>query len=207
MNKLELCEKLKNEGFSDFIVKAFRNVERKSFVPLEYHKKMAYDDIPLPIGYEQTISQPSTIAFMLSLLEFGGEGFQLSVNRKIRILEVGSGSGYVLALMERIAKEAEIFGVERIKALYERSVESLKGVGNIRVFYTPKSLGLPDFAPFDRIIVSASADDIPNQLVAQLVDGGIMVCPVRDSIFKITKNNNIINKQEFSGFRFVPLVE
>lgn len=205
MDKAELCRKLKNEGFSNPIIKAFQNVERKNFIPMEYHA-LAYDDIPLPIGSGQTISQPSTIAFMLSLLELEAQEAQNRSGEKTKILEVGSGSGYVLALIEQIAPNAKIFGAERIKEIYESSIINLKNTKKINIFHTPKGLGLPDFAPFDRIIVSASANRMPDRLIVQLNDSGIMVCPIKNSIFKIIKKNNKIIRQEFPGFRFVPLL-
>ena len=196
MNKRELLNELRNEGFSEVIINAFGNVEREKFVPEDY-KSMAYENMPLSIGYGATISQPYTIAFMLDLLE---------LKDNLRILEVGSGSGYVLALINQLSENSEIYGIERIGKLAERSKDLLKNKKNIKIFHGDGTKGLKG-KDFDRILVSASAEEIPDKLVSQLKDNGIMAIPVRDSIFKLKKTNGKIIKKEFPGFVFVPLVE
>ncbi len=201
MNKEELIRSLKQQGFSERIVKAFEKVRREKFIP-KISKTMAYEDTALPIGKGQTISQPYTIAFMLSLLKLEPES-----KNKQKLLEVGSGSGYVLALLDEILDNAELYGIERVEELAERSREELKNKFNIEVIHGDGSKGLPDKAPFDRIIVSASADEIPSKLVRQLKIGGILVVPVRNSILQIQRFTNENKIQEFSGFRFVPLIE
>jgi len=194
MNKKELIEKLRKQKFPEIILKAFEKVEREKFIPEEYRDDV-YEDIALPIGHGQTISQPYTIAFMLNLLE-------LHDNQKI--LEVGSGSGYVLALISEISKNSELFGIERIKELAEKSKEALP---EINIIYGNGYKGLKKEAPFDRILVSASADKIPPELVKQLKIGGILVCLVYDSIIKLQKLENKNKIEEYPGFIFVPLIE
>ncbi|MEM0465551.1 MAG: protein-L-isoaspartate(D-aspartate) O-methyltransferase [Candidatus Pacearchaeota archaeon] len=195
MNKKELLDLLRKEGFSEKIINAFSKVNREIFVPDEL-KEFAYENHPLPIGYGQTISQPYTIAFMLSLLD---------VKDGQKILEVGSGSGYVLALINELSKNLKIFGVEIIKELYEKSKKNLKSFKNIKVFNLDGTKGLLQESPFDRIIVSASADEIPRDLIKQLKTGGIMVIPVLNSIFSIKKEAKGNEIKEYPGFVFVPL--
>lgn len=199
MGKTELINSLKKHGFPENVIGAFANVQREDFV-LEKFRSMAYEDIALPLGSEQTISQPYTIAFMLGLLK---------LKDRQKILEIGSGSGYVLALIFEISKDSEIYGVERIRELAEKSERILKrkGYSDITIFHGDGSKGLKEKAPFDRILVSASAKEIPKQLVEQLVEGGVLVAPVKDSIFQIKKKEDGEDVNEFPGFVFVPLIE
>src|SRR6056297_2070603 len=174
MNKKELLERLAKKGFKDPILKAFAEVERGKFLLPEY-KKYAYEDAALPIGQEQTISQPTTIAFMLTLLDVqGGQ----------KILEVGSGSGYVLALLATMTQDSQIYGTEIIKNFTQKATSRLKDIKNVEIYHTPHSLGLEEKAPFDRILVSASSSKAPPTLIKQLAEGGIMVCPIEKSIVK-----------------------
>ncbi|MFH1412954.1 MAG: protein-L-isoaspartate O-methyltransferase [bacterium] len=192
MNKEQLLNKLLKYSFDNKIINAFDIVKRESFVTDKY-RDMAYEDTALPLCNGQTISQPYTIAFMLNLLELKNEQ---------KILEVGSGSGYVLALISKIVK-AEIYGTERIKELAEQSRINLNN--NIKIIHTPDSLGLPGYL-FDRILVSAAANKLPDELIKQLADNGILVIPIQDSIVKVEKKKTKIIKQEFYGFSFVPLI-
>ena len=196
MTKEDLIRGLKRQRIPEKILKAFEKIERNDFIPKEYRAE-AYKDVALPIGYGQTISQPYTISFMLSILE-------LRNNQKI--LEVGSGSGYVLALINEISKNSELFGIERIRELAEISRKVLERYNGIKIIYGDGSKGLPEKAPFDRIIVSATASEIPQKLLQQLSIGGIMVAPVRNSIVKIKKFVNENKIEEYPGFVFVPLV-
>lgn len=198
MNKTSLLEKLRREGFSERIVDAFARIERERFVPPSLMEE-AYADSALPIGEGQTISQPSTIAFMLEKLELG-EGQ--------KVLEVGAGSGYVLALIKEIIKTGEIYGTERVKELAEKAEAALEECPEVKVFYTPQGAGLPDHAPFDRILASAAAEnDIPSSLVEQLNKGGVLVCPVAHSIVKAKKDDSgRVFKEEYPGFVFVSLI-
>ena len=196
MSKETLISSLKEKGFSEKIVSAFDSVNREDFVPLHW-KEHAYDDVALEIGEGQTISQPYTIAFMLSLLE---------LDDMMKVLEIGSGSGYVLALLSEISKNSFIYGVERVKSLYKKSQIILRLYG-VKVFCKSGFSGLKKFAPYDRILISAASDKIPEHLLSQLNEGGIIVCPVKNSIFKIKKTSSGVIKREFPGFSFVPLVE
>ena len=197
MKKEDLIEDLRKRGFSEKIIKAFEKIKRENFIP-ENLRKHSYEDIPLPIGYEQTISQPYTIAFMLNFLE---------LEDKQKILEVGSGSGYVLALISEICKKCKIFGIERIKELAESSKKRLTKYKNVKVIYGDGSKGLEKEKPFDRILASAAAKNIPQKLVNQLKIRGILVAPVRSSIVKIQRFTNENKIKEYPGFRFVPLIE
>lgn len=198
MNKSQLIASLKIENFSKIIIKAFEKVRREDFIPKNL-KSFAYDDTALPLEKGATISQPYTIAFMLSLLD-------LSENKNQKILEIGSGSGYVLALISEITKGAEIYGIEIISSLAKKSKRNLKNYKNIKIINLNGFQGLPQKALFDRILVSASSSQIPNKLVSQLKDNGILVIPIRNSIFQIKKQKSKIIKKEFPGFVFVPLI-
>jgi protein-L-isoaspartate(D-aspartate) O-methyltransferase len=185
---------------SPMIIDAFRTIDRKYFVPDEYVED-TYIDAPLPIGNYQTISQPSTVAFMLE---------RLAPQDGNTVLDIGSGSGWTTALLCYIVGEkGSVTGVERVDTLVEQ------GKGNLSKFHfgtrchiekSGDKLGLPG-KQFDRILVSASADEIPEELFLQLNIGGILVIPIRESIFKFTKiSETKIEKEEFYGFVFVPLI-
>ena len=182
------------------IIDAFRSVDRKDFVPESMSCK-AYDDNPLPIGFGSTISQPFTVAFMLELLK-PGTGY--------KVLDVGSGSGWTSALLAHITgDEGMVYGVEIVPELVLRSQKSISkyGFSNVKIMLAKKGvLGLPDLSPFDRILVSASARSIPEELIEQLSVGGRIVIPVGESILSIDKvSESSIKKEEYYGFRFVPL--
>lgn len=196
MNKPQLLTHLEKQGFSDKILNAFEKIKRENFIDKNL-KQHAYLDEPLPISHGQTISQPYTVAFMLNLLE-------LKNNQKI--LEIGSGSGYVLALINEISKKSKIYGVERIEELVQKSSNVLKTKKNISIICEDGSKGLKKYAPYDRILISASAEKIPSHLYSQLKSNGIMVCPVKNSIFQIKRKKLRIEKKEFPGFVFVPLI-
>lgn len=196
MNKAELITHLSSHGFNDKIISAFKFVEREHFLSPAF-RNLAYEDSALPIGYGQTISQPSTIAFMLDLLEVGAGQ---------KILEVGSGSGYVTALLGRMVKDGRIYGVEIIPELVEKSQNNLKEINNTEIRQASTHLGLITEAPFDRILVSASAEKLPEELLDQLSDNGVMVCPVDGNILKVTLKNKERYIQNYAGFVFVPLV-
>ncbi len=197
MGKTELIESLKSQGFPKQIIEAFKKVKREKFIS-ENIKSLAYEDIALPLEKGATISQPYTIAFMLALLE-------LKENQKI--LEIGSGSGYVLALISKIIKKGKIYGIEIIENLAKRSKEILKKDKKITIINISGSNGLPEKSPFDRMLISAASNEIPSHLYSQLKDNGILVTPVKNSIFKIKKEKGKIKMHEFSGFVFVPLVK
>lgn len=197
MQKDELLESLRKKGYSEKTISAFGNVKREDFVP-QHLIGYAYEDIALPVMEGSTLSQPSTIAFMLDLLD---------IKEDSKILEIGSGSGYALALLAEIAKKGKIYGVEILKELAVRAKEYLKDKTNVEIIIRNGSQGLPEFAPYDRILVSASCKDIPRNLISQLTENGILVAAVKNSIFQIKKVNGETIEKEFPGFAFVPLVE
>jgi len=195
MTKSELIKSLKKKGFPDKIISAFEKVKREKFVP-ENLQAYAYEDIALPIEDGSSISQPYTVAFMLDLLD---------LKQGQKILEIGSGSGYALALISEIIKSGKIYGIEINKRLAIKSKKALAKDSNIEIISRSGFSGLPQFAPYDRILISASAPQIPRNLYSQLKDPGIIVAAVKQSIYKITKQNGNIEEKEFPGFAFVPL--
>lgn len=183
------------------ILSAFEHVPREAFLPEELRER-AYEDVALPIGLGQTISQPSMIALMLAAVD---------LSPKHRVLEVGSGSGYVLALLSHIG--CAVFGVERHADLVERSRETLRGVGLTEAVVQEGdgSLGLLEHAPYDRIVVSAGAAYIPDPLLAQLAEGGRLVMPVGNSESQILvtcerDDKGSLHYRAGASCVFVPLV-
>lgn len=205
MNKHELIQGLKEKKFSPKIIGAFSKVPRENFV-LEDAREMAYRDTALPIGSDQTISQPYTIAIMLSEL-------QLKINQ--RVLEIGSGSGYVLALLsEIVGSKGQVFGVERIPELSEKSKKSLNLYSNVKVYLRNGADGLPQQAPFDRILISAALNEIPEKIMSQLnKKGGILVAPkgsrFEQEIIVIQRNSETEFQvlKRIPGFIFVPFIK
>jgi len=181
------------------IVEAFRAIDRKHFVP-DYFADEIYGDYPLPIGEGQTISQPTTVAIMLELL--GAEAGD-------RVLDIGSGSGWTTALLGHIVGErGEVIGLERQRALVEAGRKNIApfGYAHVRIEEAGAALGRPG-EQFDAILVSASAPRVPEQLLSQLKNGGTLVIPVQNSIFRFVKaSDGRIHQEEYPGFIFVPLI-
>lgn len=199
MPKEELLKKLKELDFSEKIIGAFAFVKRENFLPDQY-LGYAYDDIAIPLEEgSSSISQPSTIALMLKLLDIQNDD---------SVLEIGSGSGYVLALLSALAPNGMIYGVEIKTEFAVASKKRLSNRKNVKIFSVDGSRGLPQNAPFDKIIVSAAAPDIGTiyLLLDQLKDEGIIVAPVKNSLIQIKKFGKNIERLEFPGFSFVPLV-
>jgi len=196
--KTQLLSSLKQRGFSKEILNAFEKVKRENFLPNEL-KSQAYEDTALPIGNKQTISQPYTIAVMLSMLE-------LKPNQKI--LEVGSGCGYVLALLSKIVKE--VYGIEIIKELADKSRQNLKNYPNVEVYNKNGKDGLKEHSPYDKILISAACKKIPKTLLSQLKQNGILVAPVGEHeqfLIAVQRNKNkFITKRKIPGFVFVRFV-
>lgn len=198
MNKTQLIEHLRKQNFSDKIIQAFEKVKREDFISNE-DKDLAYEDIPVFLGVNSaTTSQPYTIAFMLDLLE---------LKKGQKILEIGSGSGYVLALMSEITR-GEVYGVEIMKELVERSKKVLREYKNIKVIHKNGKNGLLKFASFDRILISASCPNIDTvkSLTKQLKNNGIIVASVKDAVYKVVREGENIKYEKYPGFVFVPLV-
>lgn len=188
---------------SDLIISAFEKIDRIDFVPEEL-KSQAYENVALPIGFDQTISQPLTVAFMLELLD--PKSGQM-------ILDIGSGSGWTVALLAEITGEkGKVIAAERIKELLEfgkNNVEKYSFIkkGVAKFYLADGSVGFMEEAPFDRILVSASSQSIPEALKSQLRVGGKMVIPVRNSIIYLErKSENDYYEKEYPGFSFVPLI-
>lgn len=203
MGKRQLIDRLQKMGFPKKVIDAFSSVEREDFVSHEFEDK-AYDDEALPIGGGQTISQPYTIAVMLA---------ELSPKKGQKILEVGSGSGYVLALLSEIVEDkGRVYGIEIIKELAEKSKKILSSYKNVEVYNKTGVKGLPKKAPFDRILMSAACREVPEELLNQLKDNGILVAPkgprFGQSIVVIQRQKDkFITKSEIPGFIFVPFIE
>ena len=203
MNKQELLNSLAEKGFSKKIIDAFSRVKREDFTPKNV-RSMAYEDTALPIGKGQTISQPYTIAVMLSLMGLG---------KGQKVLEIGSGCGYVLALLsEIVGKNGKAYGIEVVKELAIKSKENLGGYRNITVYNRNGSEGLPEKAPFDSIIISAAIRDIPEKIMGQLKNNGIVVAPkgsrFEQEIVAIQRKSvsEFEIKKRIPGFVFVPFV-
>lgn len=203
MNKSELLEKLKKQGFAERIISAFEKVKRENFVQRDF-KELAYDDIALPISEGESISQPSTIAIMLSLLR---------LHESQRVLEIGSGCGYVLALIsEIVGKSGRVFGLEISNKLVEKSIQNIEDYKNIRVFNRNGKNRLSEEAPFERILISAALEKIPEPLFSQLKEGGIIVAPIGSQQMQVLtsirkKENRFSVLKSIPGFVFVPFME
>ena len=199
--QLMVDSQLRARGISDpCVLDAMLRVPRHEFVP-EPYRAQAYEDHPLPIGDGQTISQPYIVALML-------ESLQLTPNDKV--LEVGTGSGYVTALLAELA--AQVFSIERHASLAEsaRSVLAALGYTNIGVFTGDGALGLTAGAPFDAILVSAAALRVPPALPSQLADGGRMIIPIGSPDSQQLQFIRMVNGRPINSLRelvrFVPLV-
>jgi len=198
--RAELIEHLSTEIRDKRVLEAMAHVPRERFVPPE-EQHLTYEDRPLPIGFDQTISQPLIIAMMTEALELSGDE---------KVLEVGTGSGYQAAILAELARL--VITTERQPALAERAKEVLDRLGytNIEVHLAEETLGWQKEAPYNAIIVTAAAPDVPADLVAQLAIGGRMVIPAGSrylqELYKVTrrKKRNVI--QELGGCRFVSLI-
>ncbi len=186
------------------IIEAFRNIKRENFVP-ENIKAESNSDRPLPIGYNQTISQPAVVAFMLE---------ELSPKKGENILDIGSGSGWTTALLSYIVRdEGKVTGIERVEQLAERSREDIKKYnfidrGVTEIICKNGYKGYKNNAPYDKILVSAALDikEIPKEWINQLKEEGIIIAPIKNSIYKFCKREGKISETEYFGFRFVPLI-
>ncbi|MPM03641.1 Protein-L-isoaspartate O-methyltransferase [bioreactor metagenome] len=198
-----LVAELEQKGISDpRVLAAIGKIPRHFFMDSSF-VEFAYVDKAFPIGEDQTISQPYTVAFQSQLLQ---------IKPLMKVMEIGTGSGYqAIVLMELGAK---VYSIERVKALYDRTKEFLPAIGyNPRLFYGDGYKGLPTYGPFDRIIVTAAAPLVPEALLHQLKPGGILVIPVGDSagvqtMKTITRqNDDTFTEKDHGLFRFVPMVE
>lgn len=199
----QLIENLIKSGYlkTPEIISAFYEIDRAGFIS-EKLKNEAYANMPLPIGYGQTISQPLTVAFMLELLQPA---------KGDRILDVGSGSGWQSSLLAHIVGEkGKVFAIERISELFEIGKNNSKKYGfkNLEFIIGDGSAGYEKEAPYDKIIVAAAASEkIPSALKKQLKIGGRLVIPAKNSIWLVVKRKeDKYEEKEFPGFAFVPLI-
>jgi len=182
------------------VLRVMQHTPRHLFVPASM-KSMAYHDRPLPIGHDQTISQPYIVALMTELLELRGDE---------KVLEIGTGSGYQAAVLAQLA--GTVYTIEIVEPLARSSAALLEKLGyeNVEVRHGDGYQGWPEHAPFDRIIVTAAPEEIPPKLVDQLADGGIMVLPVGNyyqELVMLTKNRDKVVEKEIIPVRFVPMVK
>ena len=197
----QLIAVIKEKGIKDEnVLEAINKIPRHFFLDSSF-TEIAYQDKAFPIGNGQTISQPYTVAFQSELLQ---------IKKGEKVLEVGTGSGYQACVLLELG--AKVFTIERQKALYQKTKAFLPSIGyNPRMFYGDGYAGLPAYAPFDKIIVTAGAPFIPEALIQQLKPGGIMVVPVGEDVqtmitlTKITETNLV--QEQHGTFRFVPLLE
>ncbi len=201
--QMQFLFSLRSRGVTDVrVLEAMEKVDRGLFVQGLFASR-AYEDRPLPIACGQTISQPSVVGLMTQALD---------VQPRNKVLEIGTGSGYQAAILSHLARR--VYSVERHRELTRsaRQIIETLGLVNVTVMTSDGSLGLPDQAPFDRIILTAAAEDPPANLLAQLRVGGIMVLPVGQSdtvqsLIKVRKTAEGLDYTELCEVRFVPLVE
>ncbi|MGB0959484.1 MAG: protein-L-isoaspartate(D-aspartate) O-methyltransferase [Halocynthiibacter sp.] len=202
--QMQFLFQLRQKGVTDpDVLNAMEKVDRALFITDGLFKDRAYEDTPLPIACGQTISQPSVVGLMTQALK---------VTPRCKVLEVGTGSGYQAAILSHLARR--IYTVERHRPLAQRAraIYQSLDMTNITATTDDGSFGLPKQAPFDRIIVTAAAEDPPGPLMQQLKVGGIMVVPVGQTdavqtLVKVTRLENGYDYAELRQVRFVPLVE
>lgn len=197
-----LVETLKSKGIKDeTVLEAINLIPRHFFLDKAFEEK-AYEDQAMPIDEGQTISQPYTVAYQTELL---------MPKKRIKILEIGTGSGYQAAILGIMG--ARVYTVERHELLYQKAKKIIDSLGllNVRCYFGDGNKGLGEFAPFDRILLTCAATEIPQLLLKQLAIGGMMVLPLGDSNFQImTRVTKLTEDQfkyeKFDEFRFVPFL-
>lgn len=197
----KLVQHLESKGIDDpAVLAAFENVQRHRFLDTAFAEH-AYEDKPFSIGEGQTISQPYTVAYQTMLLQ---------VKPGIKVMEIGTGSGYQAAILAAIG--AEVHTIERLESLFAKADQTLNDLGfeQIHLYLGDGTKGLPEKAPFDRILVTAGAPTIPQVYLDQLIEGGVMVIPVGNDegqrMYRITKlAEGDYHQEPFGYFRFVPL--
>lgn len=201
--KMQFLFALRSKGVTDQrVLGAMEKVDRGQFIKGLFSER-AYEDMPLPIACGQTISQPSVVGLMTQALQ---------VSPRDKVLEVGTGSGYQAAVLSQLARR--VYTVDRHRRLVgeAREIFEAMDLSNVTSILGDGSLGLPDQVPFDRILVTAAAEDPPPLLLAQLKIGGIMVVPVGQSdhlqsLIRVTRTEDGYDYDELAPVRFVPLVE
>jgi protein-L-isoaspartate(D-aspartate) O-methyltransferase len=198
--RARLIDRLRAEIKDEGVLAVMSRIPREKFIPAE-NQHLSYEDIPLPISYNQTISQPFIIALMTASLELKGTE---------KVLEVGTGSGYQAAILAGLAQR--VITVERVPGLAESAKRVLDSLGyqNIEIHLAGQALGWEQDAPYDAIIVTAAAPKVPKELIEQLVTGGRMVVPVGSrhlqDLKKITRHQKGYSMESLGGCRFVALI-
>jgi protein-L-isoaspartate(D-aspartate) O-methyltransferase len=198
-----LVNGLRTKGiYNEAILEAIRKIPRHLFITNEsVDIYEAYEDKPLSIGQGQTISQPFTVAFQTQLL---------AIKKGEKVLEIGTGSGYQSAVLSEMG--ADVYTIERQEKLFSSTKEKLKELGysDVHMYYGDGNFGIHEHAPYDKILITAAAPEIPNELLKQLKDGGIMVLPVDGHVQRmkriIKKTQNEIEIQDHGAFHFVPML-
>lgn len=198
-----LVKELKTKGINnEQVLKAIGSIPRHLFLDKAF-EEWAYKDVAFPIGNEQTISQPYTVAYQSQLLE---------IKPKDKVLEIGTGSGYQACVLSLL--KAKVYSIERQESLFKKTSEFLPKIGfvAIRTLFGDGYEGAPKFAPFDKIIITASSQSFPKKLLLQLKIGGKMVIPHGDSkeqtMYRITRiSENDFQKEAFDKFAFVPFLK
>lgn len=201
--KMQFLYALRSKGVTNTaVMTAMERIDRGDFIRGVFSER-AYEDVPLPISCGQTISQPSVVGLMTQAL---------MISPRDKVLEVGTGSGYQAAILSQLARR--VYTVDRHRPLIKDASALFEALdlSNIIAFAADGSFGLPNHAPFDRIVVTAAAEDPPGPLLAQLKTGGIMVVPVGQSdavqsLIRVTKTETGFDYEELRSVRFVPLVE
>lgn len=201
--RMQLLFALRSRGVTDTrVLDAMERTDRGLFVRGIFADR-AYEDMPLPIACGQTISQPSVVGLMSQALQ---------VTPRDKVLEIGTGSGYQAAILSHLARR--VYTIDRHRRLADAAKEVLAGldISNVTVLAADGSHGLPEQSPFDRILVTAAAEDPPGPLLAQLRIGGIMVVPVGQSdhvqtLIRVTRTETGYDYDDLRPVRFVPLVE
>jgi protein-L-isoaspartate(D-aspartate) O-methyltransferase len=202
VGRMEFLLSLRRRGIGDqAVLRAMDEIPREHFVPPE-HVDLAYSDQALPIACGQTISQPYLVAYMTE---------QLEAHANHRVLEIGTGSGYQAAVLSRLARE--VVTVERYRTLTDVARTRLEVLRcrNVTILVGDGLTGVPEKAPYDRIIITAAAEQIPEALVAELTDAGVMLLPLgphggAQRLVKLTKSRDGLVRQDLIWVRFVPLV-
>jgi protein-L-isoaspartate(D-aspartate) O-methyltransferase len=196
-----VTQQLRKRGIQDErVLQVMRDIPRHLFVSPRY-RSMAYEDMPLPIGHEQTISQPLMVAMMTQALRLRGPE---------RVLEIGTGSGYQAAILSRLA--AVVFSIERLAKLatHARAILATLGIMNVHILVGDGSLGLPEHGPYDAIVVTAASPKVPPPLIDQLKIDGRLVIPVGDrheqTLVRLTATDDRPQVEHLGGCRFVPLI-
>ena len=199
----KLADLLRRKGITDDeVLKAIENLPRHYFLDPAFLEK-AYEDTAFQIGEGQTISQPYTVAYQTQLLE---------IKKRDKVLEIGTGSGYQACILAMVG--AKVFTIERQKKLFDKTTKLLALIGtpNIKMFYGDGFEGKPAFAPFDKVLITAAAPEIPRKLLDQLRIGGMMVIPLGEGtvqrMLRITKvGEKQFETEEFEDFKFVPMLK